>query len=120
LAFERDQTLSYENKPLALTNALAAKEGLAEAASVTNRLLGNQVRTWPADQHSGLYRGPIVAETATQLLQQVSSRSVVAHEKTSLTDQPAIGDNVAIAYSGSQPGQVMENRQRARGQELSR
>lgn len=120
LSFERDQTLSYENKPAPLTKTADAAHGLAEAASVAKRLLGPGGKARPADQHSGLYRGPVVAETATQLLQQVSARSVIAHEKNSLTDHPSIGDNVAIVYSGGGPGEVRENRQRARTQEVGR
>lgn len=120
LAFERDQALSYENKPASLTKGALAADGLAEAASMAKRLLGPTGKAWSPDQQSGLYRGPVVAETATQLLQQVSSRSVIAHEKTSLTDPPSVGDNVAIIYSGGGPGEVRENRQRARGQEIGR
>jgi hypothetical protein len=120
LAFERDRSLSYEDKPQAFQAATAAKDGLTEAASVANRLLGSHVRTWHADQQSGLYRGPIVAETANQLLQQVSSRSVIAHEKASLTDPPSIGDNVAITYASNQPAQVKANQERVRSQERGR
>lgn len=120
LTFEHDRSLSYEDKPQPLRDATAAKEGLAEAAGVANRLLGSHVRTWHPDKQSGLYRGPIVAETANQLLQQVSSRSVIAHEKASLTDVPSIGDNVAIAYASNEPGHVKTNHQRTRSQELSR
>ncbi len=119
LAFERDKTLSYENKPAALKRAESAREGLEEAAALANRTLGAGVRTFAADRESGLYRGPIVAETADQLLQQVSARSVIAHEKSSLTDAPAVGANVAIAYS-LELGQVRDNHQRVRQPEMAR
>ena len=51
-----------------------------------------------ADSQSGTYNGPITAETDHHLVQQISARSNVIHEKQRLSPVPALGESVAVSY----------------------
>lgn len=68
---------------------------------------------------SGVYRGAIVAETAQDLVQQISPHSAVIHRKHRLDAPPQTGEHVRIAYVDG-VGQVQQVRERSHSKELSR
>jgi hypothetical protein len=68
---------------------------------------------------SGVYRGTILAETAQDLVQQISPHSAVIHRKDHLDTAPRTGQQVRITYVGG-VGHVQEVRERSRSKELSR
>ena len=94
-------------------------DSLAEAKSITSKVLGDTAKTLAAQTDSGAYRGPIIGETEHHLIQRQSARTGIAHPKELLDRQPQIGDNVRINYSDAR-GVVHEVRERAKAQERSR
>jgi hypothetical protein len=68
---------------------------------------------------SGVYRGTILAETAQDLVQQISAHSVVIHRKDHLAAPPQTGERVRIAYVDG-VGHVQQVRERSHSKELSR
>jgi len=72
-----------------------------------------------AQIQSGIYRGPIVGETAYHLVQQQSAHSCIAHCKGLLDRQPQVGELVRIQYAQAK-GTVRAYREPAKSQELGR
>lgn len=70
-----------------------------------------------ADSESGIYNGPITAETDHHLVQQISARSNVIHEKQRLFPVPELGESVAVSYNRG-VANVLQQRDPAR--DLSR
>jgi len=68
---------------------------------------------------SGIYRGTILAETAQDLVQQISPHSAVIHQKDDLDSVPRIGERVRVAYRDG-VGHVQEFHERSRTKELAR
>ena len=68
---------------------------------------------------SGVYRGTILAETAHDLVQQISPHSAVIHRKDRLNAPPQTGEHVRIAYVDG-VGHVQQVRERSRSKELAR
>jgi hypothetical protein len=68
---------------------------------------------------SGVYRGAIVAETAQDLVQQISPHSAVIHRKDRLDAPPQTGEHVRIIYVDG-VGHVQRVRERSHSKELSR
>src|SRR6266480_3017341 len=68
---------------------------------------------------SGVYRGTILAETAQDLVQQISALSAVIHRKGHLDAPPQTGEHVRIAYVDG-VGHVQQVRERSHSKELSR
>ena len=68
---------------------------------------------------SGVYRGTILAETAKDLVQQISPHSAVIHRKDHLDAPPQTGEHVRIAYVDG-VGHVQQVRERSRSKELAR
>lgn len=68
---------------------------------------------------SGVYRGAILAETAQDLVQQISPHSAVIHRKDLLDAPPQTGERVRIAYVDGL-GHVQQVRERSHSKELSR
>ena len=68
---------------------------------------------------SGVYRGTILAETAQDLVQQISPHSAVIHRMDDLDIVPRVGNHVRISYSDGL-GHVQEVRERSRSKELAR
>lgn len=68
---------------------------------------------------SGVYRGTILAETAQDLVQQISPHSAVIHRKDRLDAAPQTDEHVRIAYVDGL-GHVQQVRERSRSKELSR
>jgi hypothetical protein len=68
---------------------------------------------------SGVYRGTILAETAQDLVQQISPHSAVIHRKDHLDAPPQTGERVRIAYVDG-VGHVQQVRERSHSKELSR
>jgi len=68
---------------------------------------------------SGVYRGTILAETAHDLVQQISPHSAVIHRKDRLDAPPQTGEHVRISYVDG-VGHVQQVRERSHSKELSR
>jgi hypothetical protein len=68
---------------------------------------------------SGVYRGTILAETAQDVVQQISPHSAVIHRKDHLDAPPQTGERVRIVYVDG-VGHVKEVRERSRSKELAR
>lgn len=94
-------------------------DSLAEAKSITAKVLGDSAKTLAAQTDSGAYRGPIIGVTEHQIIQRQSARTAIAHPKDLLDRQPQIGETVRVNYSDSK-GMVREFQERARGQDRGR
>jgi antirestriction protein ArdC len=94
-------------------------DSLAEAKSITAKVLGDSAKTLVAQTESGSYRGPIIGETEHHVIQRQSARASIAHPKDLLDRQPQMGETVRIKYSDSK-GAVRELRERAKTQGLAR
>jgi hypothetical protein len=94
-------------------------DSLAEAKSITAKVLGDSAQTLAAQTESGSYRGPIIGETEHHIVQRQSARTSIAHPKDMLDRQPQIGESVRINYADSK-GAVREFRERAKTQGLGR
>jgi antirestriction protein ArdC len=94
-------------------------DSLAEAKSITAKVLGDSAQTLAAQTESGNYRGPIIGETEHQIIQRQSARTSIVHPKDLLDRQPQIGESVRINYSDSK-GAVREFRERAKAQDRDR
>ncbi len=83
----------------------SATEAFKRAESLTSTMLGSSARTIPAQVDSGIYRGPILAETSDLVLQRLSARAVVAHQKALFEpgQSPTVGESFSIVYSKSKP-----------------
>ena len=92
---------------------------LADERALAIAALGNNARTYLAQVESGTYRGQVLGETSEHIVQQVSSRSTIAHPKESLSRLLTPGETVVINYSSGK-GSVRDFRQRTRDRELSR
>ncbi len=96
-----------------------AADSLAEATSITRKVLGDFAKARAAQTESGSYRGPIIGETEHHVIQRESARTGIAHSKDLLDRQPQIGESVRINYCDSK-GEVREFRERAKSQDRSR
>ena len=94
-------------------------DSLAEAKSITAKVLGDSAKTLAAQTESGNYRGPIIGETEHHIIQRQSAHTSIAHPKDLLDRQPQIGESVRINYSDSK-GAVREFRERAKAQDRDR
>lgn len=92
---------------------------LAEAQAVTASVLGPKAKALAAQTETGTYRGPIIGHTDQFIVQRQSSRFSVAHQKTLLDKQPAVGETVSINYAG-RTGTVREYHERSRSHERER
>ena len=94
-------------------------DSLAEAKSITAKVLGDSAQTLAAQTESGSYRGSIIGETEHHIIQRQSARTGIAHPKDMLDRQPQIGESVRINYADSK-GVVREFRERAKTPGLGR
>lgn len=92
---------------------------LQEEFAVATAALGESARLHPARTEGGRYRGTIIGETQTHLIQRESGQSAIAHPKDILDHQPMVGETVRIDYSDSK-GYVREALERSKSQELGR
>ena len=91
----------------------------AAAKRITADVLGEAARTLGAQTQSGRYNGRIIGETAQHIVQRLSPQTAVAHMKHLFEHVPAVGDNVAIAYTRNH-AQMRDIRERSNAQELAR
>ena len=68
---------------------------------------------------SGVYRGTVLAEAVRDIIQEITTHSVVIHQKDDLDRLPRIGEHVRISYSNGL-GHVQQVRERSRAKELAR
>jgi hypothetical protein len=94
-------------------------KSLMAAEAMAKKALGEQAKILAAQTDSGIYRGEIIGETNTHVLQRLSAHMAIAHEKHSLTFVPHLGAQVSIVYS-RQLGAIREIAARERDMELSR
>ncbi len=73
---------------------------LTEAERITRNELGEKARLYPADTDSGRYRGAVIGETDSHVVQKLSTQSAVAHKKNLLATAPAVGESISVVYSG--------------------
>jgi len=97
----------------------AIKESFAAAEAVARKIMGEQARTYPADTDSGKYRGELIGETDHHIIQRLSAKSAVAHEKHLLPGPANSAENVLVAYS-NQVAQLKPNQARQRSHALAR
>ena len=97
----------------------AIKESFAAAEETARKVMGEKVKTYQADTDSGKYRGEVLAETEHHVLQKVSAKSAVAHEKHLLPGAATPTQNVLIAYS-NQVAQLKPNQERQRSRAIKR
>jgi antirestriction protein ArdC len=97
----------------------AIKESFTAAEEAVRKVMGEKVRTYPADTDSGKYRGEVLGETEHHLFQRVSPKSAVAHEKHLLPGPPPLAENVLISYS-NQVAQLKPNQERQKSHALAR
>lgn len=81
--------------------------------------LGSEARIDGALNDSGIYRGTVLAETARDIIQQITPHSVVIHQKDDLDTFPRVGQHVRITYSDG-VGHVTRVRERTHAKELAR
>ena len=93
--------------------------GLPQQVRVALNELRPNARIDQALTDSGVYRGTILAETAQDLVQQISPYSAVIHRKDRLDAPPQTGEHVRIAYVDG-VGHVQQVRERSRSKELAR
>jgi hypothetical protein len=112
--YEREQIEIARNpgKP-----QLGIVSSTAEQLSAAPSDSGTSAR--PAEIESGTYRGTIVSITDSAVLQQISSRMLVLHQKQLLDSAPQIGQNSSIRYSNG-TAVVKALHQPVRGNELAR
>ncbi len=86
----------------------------ADAERRAREILGEKVRVYSADTTSGQYRGEVLGETDTHVIQKLSPHSAVVHPKQLLSQTSLPGQRVLISYSNN-IAQVrpMQNRERA-------
>jgi hypothetical protein len=97
----------------------STSDALAEAKSITAKVLGDSAKMLAAQTESGSYRGSIIGETEHHVIQRQSARTSIAHPRDLLDRQPPIGESVRINYSDSK-GAVREFRERAKAQDRDR
>lgn len=87
------------------TNLDSRPDTSKSAELITRSILGPSAKTFPAQTASGVYRGPIIAETHEMILQRLPAHSVIAHPKELFGDGRLLkqGTNVSVSYSNAKP-----------------
>jgi antirestriction protein ArdC len=97
----------------------AIKESLAAAEETAKKLMGEKVRTQEADTDSGKYRGALIGETEHHIIQKISVKSAVLHEKHLLPGAAPSSQNLLVSYS-NQSAQLKPIQERQRSHALAR
>jgi antirestriction protein ArdC len=97
----------------------AIRESFANAEALTRSIMGEHARTYPADTGSGKYRGEVIGETEHHVIQRLSAKSAVAHEKHLLPGPATPAQNLLVAYS-NHVAQLKPNHDRQRSHALAR
>jgi hypothetical protein len=104
---------------VAASRVTSGEKSFQTARALMTERLGVAVALSAAVTEGGRYRGSIIGETDDLVVQQVNSRTAVAHSKDLLDHAPQIGQRVSIAYAESR-ATVREVKERAKAQELAR
>jgi antirestriction protein ArdC len=107
------------NADLAVPPNTFGDKAFQSAQVLATERLGAAVALSAALTDGGRYRGSVVGETEEFVIQQISSKSAIAHSKDLLDHAPQVGQRVSIAYLDSH-GTVREAKERAKGHELAR
>ena len=97
----------------------ALQESFAAAEQTVRKLMGDHARTYSADTDSGKYRGEMIGETDHHMIQKISGKSAVLHEKHLLPGPAALTQNVLVAYS-NHSAQLKPNQDRQRTHAFAR
>jgi len=83
------------------------------------RQMAPDARIENAQTGSGTYRGHIIGETEKNLIQQITSHTLVSHPRNLLDMIPAVGENVRIVYSNDN-ARVLPFKEKSKTQGLER
>jgi hypothetical protein len=120
VAFDPSQSLALNSGSDPMQSPLKTQAKSFQAArALTSELLGKGVQLNAAVTDGGTYRGPMIGETDDLVIQQITPKSAVAHQKDLLDSTPQVGQRVSIAYVDSHAS-VREIRERAKSPGLAR
>lgn len=89
-----------------------------KATTTASEILGQSTTVIQAQTESGVYRGPVIAETEDLLFQRLSPKSVVVHSRELFeTGQaPTMGQPVSVKYSQGKPSTTpLKDREQSMG-----
>lgn len=95
----------------------------SELVQLKNEHAGKDAKLVMAkDENGKAYTGTIIAETGDKVLQRVSDKYVVVHEKNKLARDVEVGSNKTLAYENGRIGvlEPSQDRSRSRTQEADR
>lgn len=95
----------------------------SELVQLKNEHAGKDAKLVMAkDENGKAYTGTIIAETGDKVLQRVSDKYVVVHEKNKLARDVEVGSSKTLAYENGRIGvlEPSQNRSRSREQEAGR
>ena len=93
--------------------------GLPAGFQSALRQMAPDARIENAQTGSGTYRGHIIGETEKNLIQQITSHTLVSHPRNLLDMIPAVGENVRIVYSNDN-ARVLPFKEKSKTQGLER
>jgi hypothetical protein len=91
-------SIERDEKQVAVDPKDVAKS-LEDAKALIAKKLGESAKMYAAEPDSGKYNGAVIGNTAHHVVQQLSPRSAVVHDKRHFTTAHKDGDKLTIAYS---------------------